>query len=134
MRRHAPDGKDFSPDRFVFGNEVDEEIGSIRTTWRATCRRAKISDLHFHDLRREFGSRLLESGASQHVVRDFLGHASISTTSRYLATTPTTLEAAMKHFEQHRKDSHTTVTSSDQPKPESETANSAEVVSSKQLQ
>jgi site-specific recombinase XerD len=57
----------------------------------------------------------LESGASQHIVRDFLGHANISTTLRYLATTPTTLEAAMKHFEQHRKDSETAITSSDQP-------------------
>ena len=30
--------------------------------------------------------------------REFGGHANISTTSCYLATTPTTLETAMKHF------------------------------------
>jgi site-specific recombinase XerD len=58
--------------------------------------------LHFYDLRREFGSRLLESGASQHIVRDFLGHANISTTSRYLATTPIALEHAIRQFEAHQ--------------------------------
>jgi integrase len=104
MRRTAPDGRELGPDRHVFGNEVGEPIGSIRTTWRATCRRAKIADLHFHHLRREFASRLLESGASQRVVRDFLGHASITTTSRYLATTPTMLEHAIKRFERSRSD------------------------------
>jgi integrase len=105
MRRTAPDGKTLRPEANVFGNEVGESIGSISTTWRATCRRAKIADLHFHDLRREFGSRLLESGASQHVVRDFLGHANITTTSRYLSTTPRILEHAMKRFEDHQNPS-----------------------------
>ena len=28
--------------------------------WGAACRVVGIEDLHFHDLRREFGSRLLE--------------------------------------------------------------------------
>jgi integrase len=78
MRRTGPDGKDHAADKFVFGNEVGEQIGSIKTAWRATCRRAGIRGLHFHDLRREFGSRLLESGAAQHDVRDFLGHANIT--------------------------------------------------------
>ena len=41
-------------------NDVGEPIKRIKTAWRATCRRADIQDLHFHDLRREFASRLLE--------------------------------------------------------------------------
>ena len=91
--------------RACIRNEVGERFGSIRTTWRATCHRAKIADLRFHDLRREFASRLLESGAPQHVVRDFLGHANITTTSRYLATTPTMLEHAVHRFEEHQNGS-----------------------------
>ena len=43
-----------------------------------------ISELHFHDLRRELASTLRESGAPDHIVADVLGHANISTTSRYL--------------------------------------------------
>jgi site-specific recombinase XerD len=74
-------------------------------------------DLHFHDLRREFASRLLESGASQHVVRDFLGHASITTTSRYLATTPVVLEKAMHSFERHRQNATSEESAANSPEP-----------------
>ena len=85
MRRHASDGSLHGPERFVFGNEVGDSIKSVRTAWEGTCRRAGIENLHFHDLRREFGSRLRETpGMSDHEVRDWLGHANITTTSRYL--------------------------------------------------
>ena len=99
MRQHAPDGAAFGSEAFVFGNEVGEQVSSVKTAWRGTCRRAGIGDLQIRDLRREFGSRLRESGASDHDVRDFLGHANISTTSRYLATTPTRLEKALANLE-----------------------------------
>lgn len=99
MRRHGPDGKELATDAHIFGNEIGEPIASVKTAWRATCRRAGIRGLHFHDLRREFGSRLLESGASEHDVRDFLGHANITTTSRYLKSTPLRLEKALAQME-----------------------------------
>jgi integrase len=102
MRRTGPDGKELPPTAYVFGNEVGERRRSIRTAWAKTLKRAKITGLRFHDLRREFGSRLLESGASAHVVRDWLGHADITTTSRYLATTRVALQKALKQFEEHR--------------------------------
>lgn len=54
----------------------------IATTWHTACREAGIVDLRFHDLRREFACRLLESRAELHDVRDFLGHANLTTTSR----------------------------------------------------
>jgi len=103
MRRYAPDGAEHPPEAYVFGNEVGERVGRVMTAWRAACRRAKIEDLHFHDLRREFASRLLESGASDHEVRDWLGHANITTTSRYLATTRVRLRRARVAFEARRR-------------------------------
>ena len=63
------------------------------------CAGAGIRNLHFHDLRREFASRLRESGASDHDVRDFLGHANITTTSRYLKSTSLRLERALADME-----------------------------------
>jgi integrase len=103
MRRVAPDGRPLSPAAHVFGNETGEPIASIKTAWKATCRRANIAGLHFHDLRREFASRVRETpGNSDHEVRDLLGHANISTTSRYLGSTPETRERAMHRFEQHQ--------------------------------
>lgn len=68
------------PDAHVFGNECGEKLTSIRTAWELTCHRAGIQGLHFHDLRREFASRLPESSADLHDVQLFLGHAAITTT------------------------------------------------------
>lgn len=99
MRRHAPDGSEHPLTAYVFGDECGEQVASSKTAWNATCRRAQIVGLRFHDLRREFACRLLESGAEQHDVRDFLGHANITTTSRYLASTPVRLEQALARME-----------------------------------
>jgi integrase len=99
MRQHAPDGSEDPGTAFVFGNECGEPIESIKMAWNGTCVRAGITGLRFHDLRREFACRLLESGAEQHDVRDFLGHANITTTSRYLASTPVRLARALARME-----------------------------------
>ena len=104
LRKHAPDGSEHGPSAFVFGNEVGEQIDDIRNAWLETCTAAGITGLHFHDLRREFASRLRETpGISDHHVRDWLGHADMATTSRYLATTRVGLQHARRAFEQHRE-------------------------------
>ena len=59
-------------------------------------------DLHFHDLRREAGSRWLEGGVPLHTVRDWLGHANISQTSTYLESTIAGQHDAMRLFDQRR--------------------------------
>ena len=99
MRRTDPKGHPLPPDAYVFGNAVGDPLTSITTAWRNTCRRAGITDLRFHDLRREFACRLLESSADLHDVRDFLGHANITTTSRYLRSTPVRLAQALEQME-----------------------------------
>jgi integrase len=48
----------------VFGTETGEHRKNFRGAWDATCKAAGVEGLHFHDLRREFASRLLESGAT----------------------------------------------------------------------
>ena len=45
MRRSGPDGKPHGFDKFVFGNEVGEQVGPIKCAWRTACRRWK-PDLH----------------------------------------------------------------------------------------
>ncbi|MEO7891213.1 MAG: site-specific integrase [Vicinamibacterales bacterium] len=62
----------------------------------------KAINLHFHDLRREAGSRWLEGGVPLHTVRDWLGHANISQTSTYLEGTIQGQHDAMKAFEERR--------------------------------
>jgi hypothetical protein len=103
MLRTDPAGEALGPDAFVFGDEVGGRICSVKTAWRTACAKAGIADLHFHDLRREFACRLLESRAELHDVRDFLGHANITTTSRYLRSTTLRLERALRLLEQSER-------------------------------
>ena len=55
-------------------------------TGLAPASRAALAaiDLHFHDLRHEAASRLLEAGWPIHHVQEMLGHSSLEQTSTYL--------------------------------------------------
>lgn len=59
-------------------------------------------DLHFHDLRREAGSRWLEGGAPLHHIQRWLGHANISQTSTYLMADSAEDDAIMRRLEERR--------------------------------
>ena len=56
-------------------------------------------DLHFHDLRREAGSRWLDGGVPLHRVQAWLGHTNISQTSTYLRADGADDDEAMRRFE-----------------------------------
>jgi len=102
-RRIGADGVEFGPDAFVFGNEAGEQRRWIHDAWDKTRRSAGIVDLHFHDLRREFASRLLETpGVSLHDVSDWIGHTNVITTSRYLATNAVRKLRVLERFEAAR--------------------------------
>lgn len=103
MRRHAPDGTEFATSAYVFGNAIGEQVKSTRGPWEQLCETTTITNLHIHDLRREFSCRLRESGAPDHVVADWLGHANIQTTSTYLNTNRVSLQQYLKRFEEHQK-------------------------------
>jgi integrase len=51
--------------------------------WRRLCEAAGIDGLRLHDLRHQFASELVSSGASLPLIGSLLGHKSPSTTSRY---------------------------------------------------
>lgn len=123
LRRFDPDGRPHAGDRFVFGNELGQRVRDVKRAWMTAVLKANghkptftttanltaasraaydTIDLHFHDLRREAGSRWLEGGVPLHTVRDWLGHTSIAQTSTYLAGTMRTQHDAMRHFEERR--------------------------------
>jgi integrase len=66
--------------------------------------RAKLRaiGLHFHDLRREAGSRWQDAGVPLQTIRDWLGHSNISQTSTYLASTRQGSQDAMRQYERAR--------------------------------
>jgi len=86
---------------FVFGTHDGKRVKDCRDAWEAVLMRARITDrtkgldgdLHFHDMRHECASRLAEGGVPLHEIQALLGHASITTTQRYLNAT---LEALRK--------------------------------------
>jgi hypothetical protein len=66
----------------------------------ADCQqRFRDINLHWHDLRHEYASRLVERGVPLAQVRDLLGHASILTTERYDNQRLEALQAAVERLE-----------------------------------
>jgi integrase len=100
-----PDGQDSKAQvlqplwRDVFGNECGGRVGEFKVAWYGTLRRAGIRDLTFHDLRHEFGSRLIEAGVSLLTVSHLYGHKSIATTARYLNASERVVEREMALFQ-----------------------------------
>lgn len=73
------------------------------TWWNVARRKAGIDDLHFHDLRHEFGSQLLEAGGELHEVQATLGHTNIKMTRTYLNATTQGVKQAFKKLEAKRR-------------------------------
>jgi integrase len=120
LRRFDPAGRPLPRDTYVFGTELGQRVRDIKRAWMTAvlkahghkpaytgtmnltpaCRAALDAiDLHFHDLRREAGSRWLEGGVPLHTIRDWLGHSNISQTSTYLSGTARTQHDAMAAYE-----------------------------------
>ncbi|HXG56343.1 MAG TPA: tyrosine-type recombinase/integrase [Vicinamibacterales bacterium] len=102
MRRLDPAGHEHSRDAFVFGNELGRKTKSVRTAWKNACALAGVGALRLGDLRHEAGSRFEEAGVSVVFVSKILGHANLSTTSRYLNIHRRGLHSAMRQLEEHR--------------------------------
>jgi integrase len=98
-RRTDPAGQLLPPEAFVFGDDVGRRRHSIKTAWRLTCQRAKIEGVHFHDLRREAGSRWMDAGVPLATIQRWLGHANISQTSTYLGASLGHDESDMERYE-----------------------------------
>jgi integrase len=103
MRRHDPEGREYPPTAYVFGNAAGERVGAYKRAWTTTRRAAGIRGLQVRDLRREGASSLLEGRVPEHAVQAILGHADLSTTSTYLATTRQGLHDQMRRFEAVRE-------------------------------
>lgn len=125
-RRRDPAGDPLPPDAFVFGDEIGRRRGDIDRAWeiavlksrghapvwvRSTTasrsaklapesrRQLKDAGLHFHDLRREAGSRWMDAGVPLATIQRWLGHANIAQTSTYLGASLGNDERDMHAFE-----------------------------------
>lgn len=74
-----------SLDGRVFGGKRGCPIkeSTLEGGFRSSARRAGISDLHFHDLRHTFATRLVRAGVDLYTIQLLLGHKSPAMTQRY---------------------------------------------------
>lgn len=120
-----PSGARHRASAYVFGNPVGDRIGSVKRAWQTVVLKAHghkpewvkgkgrlsvasrtayhLIDLHFHDLRHEAGSRLLEAGWPLHHVKEMLGHTNVQQTSTYLNATLHGLHDSMRRMEAARR-------------------------------
>lgn len=70
--------------------------GWMGRRFRTACKTAKIHNVSLHTLRHTCASRLVQAGVSLYVVKEWLGHSSITVTERYAHLAPKSFEAAVE--------------------------------------
>ncbi len=72
----------------VFANGSGTRFKGVREGFGNACKRAGLTDLHFHDLRHTFASQWVMAGGDLYLLKDVLGHKSITMTQRYAHLSP----------------------------------------------
>ena len=84
---------------YVFVNHrTQTRISTPVKAFKRLLQKAQITDFRIHDLRHNFASMAVNSGASLYVVQNLLGHASSQTTQRYAHLQNETLLAASENI------------------------------------
>ncbi len=94
---HVLDRGDFkSSDDYVFCDAFGRRLdgSALRRRYKLARDAAGLRPLRWHDLRHTFGSLLVAGGIDLVSVKDAMGHAQLSTTTRYLHAGPATDRAA----------------------------------------
>lgn len=123
MRRFDPKGEPHPPQGYVFGTEIGTRLLGFGRAWDTALLKAHghkpaltktnnltpesraalaAINLHFHDLRREAGSRWMDGGVPLATIQRWLGHTNIAQTSTYLAGTQTSEHDAMRRYEEQQ--------------------------------
>lgn len=82
----------------VFGS--DSSYGQIGHLWREVCDKAEVVNLHLHDLRHTFASRLLERGERETDINKILGHSKLRMTTKYLHSSAESRRRAVESLSQ----------------------------------
>jgi len=79
---------------YVF-NKNGAKIGDFKRSFHTACKNAGLKDLHIHDLRHVFASKMVMNGTSLYITGELLGHRTTQMTKRYSHLVPETLKKAV---------------------------------------
>lgn len=82
--------------RWVFAVRNTARLTTVQKGFKAACVRAGIEDFRVHDMRHTCASWLVIAGVSLYVVKDLLGHSSITVTERYAHLSPDQARSAVQ--------------------------------------
>ena len=85
---------------YVFHRD-GRRMGSFYKTWKTACRKAGLSGVIFHDLRRSGIRSLVRSGVSETVARSISGHQTRSVFDRYDIVDTRDQEEAFRKVEEY---------------------------------
>jgi integrase len=84
----------------IFPGASGGRLSTVQKAFRNARIRAGLPDLHFHDLRHTFASHWMMSGGDLYVLKEILGHKSVSMTQRYAHLSPAYTRAMVDKMEQ----------------------------------
>lgn len=70
------------------GKGTDNPVSEPRRLQKRLCEAAGISPFTIHEMRHTFATKLIESGADIHTIKDLLGHSTIKVTEIYVHSSP----------------------------------------------
>jgi len=73
----------------------------IQFAFRGVCLATGIEDLHFHDLRHSFATRLVQAGEDLYKIQKLLGHKSPNMTQRYSHHSPESLRSSVETLDEY---------------------------------
>lgn len=86
---------------YVF-NRNGAKLTDFKRSFHTACRNAGFKDMHIHDLRHVFGSKMAKAGMPLYTIGTLLGHTSPNMTMKYAHLMPDGLKAALD--DAHGKD------------------------------
>ena len=79
---------------YVF-NKNGAKLGDFKKSFHTACKNAGFKDMHIHDLRHVFASKMVKDGVSLFITGELLGHRTTQMTKRYSHLVPDTLRKAV---------------------------------------